>query len=360
MGSSFLETYLSPVWTSFSVHLLDSHSMCFQHWRCKLSQLCSTHRCPCDRSILRVSPCCPRSWGCSGDVLCQATWWENGSVDVSQFLAYAEVELLLTQLSLLATLGPSLGPFIAGFIAQNLGWRWIFWILAIINGAQAICYFLFGAETRYIPHPTNEFGHQPKRSWAQNLFYFRRIDPKPLTTRDFLGPLLLAGRLTVIVPTVAYSVVFCFTNVMMAIEIPQTMGQKFELNAQQIGYQFGGMIIGYVLSKLLQDSRLTVLQLCHRRATWWPPFWFLDESKSQTDRPSSKTCISTMVQLSWLCNNHNWNNCLLGPSRQSSTSRVERHTSGWNCHFCVWSSNSDYGSNYLWVTFLDTDCLECG
>ncbi|KAH8706039.1 major facilitator superfamily transporter [Talaromyces proteolyticus] len=35
-------------------------------------------------------------------------------------------------------LGPSVGPVIGGFLSQSKGWRWIFWLLAIIAGVIAI------------------------------------------------------------------------------------------------------------------------------------------------------------------------------------------------------------------------------
>ncbi|KAF5615111.1 hypothetical protein F52700_13571 [Fusarium sp. NRRL 52700] len=47
-------------------------------------------------------------------------------------------------------LGPVLGPIAGGFISANLGWRWTFWILAILSGTNAIICVLFMRET-YAP-----------------------------------------------------------------------------------------------------------------------------------------------------------------------------------------------------------------
>ncbi|OAQ63053.2 major facilitator superfamily protein [Pochonia chlamydosporia 170] len=44
-------------------------------------------------------------------------------------------------------LGPSIGPVIGGFLSQAAGWRWIFWLLAIIAGAVAIISFFVLQET---------------------------------------------------------------------------------------------------------------------------------------------------------------------------------------------------------------------
>jgi multidrug resistance protein len=31
-------------------------------------------------------------------------------------------------------LGPAVGPIAGGYVAENLGWRWVFWIIAIVVG----------------------------------------------------------------------------------------------------------------------------------------------------------------------------------------------------------------------------------
>ncbi|KAJ1793204.1 hypothetical protein LPJ59_004751 [Coemansia sp. RSA 2399] len=35
-------------------------------------------------------------------------------------------------------LGPCLGPLIGGYIGQDVGWRWVFWVLAILGGIMTI------------------------------------------------------------------------------------------------------------------------------------------------------------------------------------------------------------------------------
>ncbi|KAL4963852.1 MFS transporter [Aspergillus stella-maris] len=44
-------------------------------------------------------------------------------------------------------LGPNIGPIAGGFIGQNLGWRWVFWILLIIGGALCLGMECFNRET---------------------------------------------------------------------------------------------------------------------------------------------------------------------------------------------------------------------
>lgn len=47
-------------------------------------------------------------------------------------------------------LGPIIGPVAGGFLASAKGWRWTFWVLAIIAGILTITMLLFMRET-YAP-----------------------------------------------------------------------------------------------------------------------------------------------------------------------------------------------------------------
>ena len=68
----------------------------------------------------------------------------------------------------------------------------------------------------------------------------------PLKASQFFGPLRLLSRCSVSIPTLAHSIVFGFCSVLICVEIPALLGVKFGLNAEQIGLNFIGNIIGYV------------------------------------------------------------------------------------------------------------------
>lgn len=151
------------------------------------------------------------------------------------------IDLVLT-----AVAGPPGGPFIMGFVTEQTGdYRWIYWVLAIINGIQFIAYIFLGPETRYIRRGVEHRGSAFKQEYMQ----FRRIDPNPFSFYDFVQPLSLFKYPTIVIPTCAYSIVFGFSSVLMTVEIPQLFVPKFGFDSQQIGLQFIGIIIGSVVGE---------------------------------------------------------------------------------------------------------------
>jgi MFS family permease len=143
---------------------------------------------------------------------------------------------------------PPSGPFIMGFVAYHTGtWTWIYWILAITNGVQFILYFFFSPETLYV---RNRAMPSASRSpFRREYLSFGKIGPFPLTARTFFTPFKLFAYPNILIPTIAYSIVFNFTSVLLTVEIPQLFTPKFGFNAQQIGLQFIGMIIGSVIGE---------------------------------------------------------------------------------------------------------------
>ncbi|KAL6414493.1 mfs transporter [Ilyonectria robusta] len=145
----------------------------------------------------------------------------------------------------MVTLGVPIAPFIFGFVALRVGYRWIYWTLAITNTVQFIVYFFIGPETRYIS------GQRKKEapSVLQRYIGFSRIDPTPLTLRDFVQPLFFVTRLCVVIPAVAHAMVFLWSSVVITIEIPQLYPEKFGFNTQQVGLQNVGPIVGTILGE---------------------------------------------------------------------------------------------------------------
>ena len=187
--------------------------------------------------------------------------------------------------TLMVTIGVPMGSFIFGFVAYNIGWRWIYKILAIVsdtlyptvlnhitdpssqqvNGVQFILYVFLGPETRYLRQGVEHRGSDIK----QEYFSFRRIDPTPLRFWDFIQPLAMGRHVSVLLPALAYATVFLLASVLITVELPQLLQEKWSLNSQQIGYLFISIVIGSIIGEqlggVLSDTWMK------RRAAKLPP-----------------------------------------------------------------------------------------
>ncbi|KOS42183.1 hypothetical protein ACN38_g6923 [Penicillium nordicum] len=148
--------------------------------------------------------------------------------------------------TLMVTLGVPAAPFIFGFVALRVGYRWIYYILAIVNAIQFVLYLFFGSESLYVRSnvPSNNVV-----AAKQSLFGFSRIDPTPLKLWDFFQPLSYVMKSCVIIPAVAYAMIFLWGSIALTIEISHIYPAKFGFNTQQVGLQFLGIIIGSVIGE---------------------------------------------------------------------------------------------------------------
>jgi Major Facilitator Superfamily. len=106
-------------------------------------------------------------------------------------------------------------------------------------------YLFLGPETRYIGSGINN----PKADWKKEYISLRRIDPSPMTAYEFVHPLTLVRHPSIVIPAVAYAMVFLFGSILATVEVPSLLQVKFGLNAEQLGLQFLGVIIGSVIGE---------------------------------------------------------------------------------------------------------------
>ncbi|KAL3440620.1 major facilitator superfamily domain-containing protein [Aspergillus insuetus] len=151
--------------------------------------------------------------------------------------------------TLMVTLGVPSTPFIFEFVVTKVRYRWIYWSLAIVNGVQTVLYFFFGAETLYTGARDEQ--RKAKQPSFRDSVTIKRLDPRPLTLAEFVRPLSLAMRPCVLLPSIAYAMVFLCASILIAIEIPEIFPEKFGLDAEQLGLQNLAMIIYSGIGELI-------------------------------------------------------------------------------------------------------------
>ncbi|KAL1846962.1 hypothetical protein Daus18300_014092 [Diaporthe australafricana] len=166
--------------------------------------------------------------------------------------------------TIFVTLGVPVAPFIFGFVALRVGYRWIYYILAIVNAIQLILYFFLGPESRYIRGSQAPADESNKSDFKKQYMSFRRIDKTPITWYDFVEPLALAARPCVLLPAVAYAMEFLWTSIMTTVEIPQLFPELFGFNTQQNGLQMISVIVGTIVGEQI-GGRASDLWMSTRR-----------------------------------------------------------------------------------------------
>jgi multidrug resistance protein len=147
-----------------------------------------------------------------------------------------------------AIFGPSIGPIAGGYITPAAGWRWTFWVLAIMSGVMAIVILFFTQETypyilleRKTKRLREETGNPNLRSaldtgrTPRDLFAFSISRPLKM----LLSPIVFSLSLYA---AVVYSYLYlCFTT------FEVVFGSQYGFSSGQSGVATLGLGIGAVL-----------------------------------------------------------------------------------------------------------------
>lgn len=175
--------------------------------------------------------------------------------------------------TVMVTLGVPIGPLIFGFVTFRVTYRFVFWILAVTNGVQFILYFFFGPETLYLRSEDvpPSYVSEKDTGFVEKYLNFRRVDPRKLTVRDYFEPLRMITRPCAVLPALAYSTVFLFGSVLTTSEIAQLFDEKFNLNTEQIGLQFIGVIVGSLLGEQVGGALSDMWMRRRKKKIWHEP-----------------------------------------------------------------------------------------
>lgn len=141
------------------------------------------------------------------------------------------------------------GPFFMGFVQYHAGTKWIYFTFAIMNFIQFILW-IFADETVYVRQTES---HIPKitKGGLKNWLGFRKQTEKEVNWAIFIRPLKQAVNYNVAMAVIAASVTFCYANILLVVEMPQTFGVLFHLNAQQLSLHYIALIVGSIIGELL-------------------------------------------------------------------------------------------------------------
>ncbi|KAH7136425.1 major facilitator superfamily domain-containing protein [Dactylonectria macrodidyma] len=74
----------------------------------------------------------------------------NGGGSIADIFPQEKRGAVMAAFSVGPLLGPIIGPVVGGFLSDEKGWRWVFWVVAIVSGAISIA-MLFTMRESYAP-----------------------------------------------------------------------------------------------------------------------------------------------------------------------------------------------------------------
>ncbi|KAI4159498.1 MAG: hypothetical protein LQ342_006577 [Letrouitia transgressa] len=147
-------------------------------------------------------------------------------------------------------LAPVVGPIVGGYVAEDLGWRWVFWLLTIFSGVISICAIPILKET-YEPYLLqrkaaklrNSTGNdllQPKASKkASARMVFWRAITRP-SKMFFLSPVIFGL-------SVYIGVVFGYSYLLFA-TFAEIFQQQYAFSEGEVGLVYLGLFIGMMVA----------------------------------------------------------------------------------------------------------------
>ncbi|KAI8059316.1 major facilitator superfamily domain-containing protein [Gongronella butleri] len=128
-------------------------------------------------------------------------------------------------------IGPAVGPLVGGYVNQYLGWRWIFYLMAILGAATTIANVLFLKETLY---------RDPNDPLPSGLARFK-FNP--------FASLKLLGTWELFISAIPQSVIFGWFYLLVT-SLPIAFGEIYHFNSGTTGLLFLASGIGNCLGSI--------------------------------------------------------------------------------------------------------------
>ncbi|KAL8742888.1 MAG: hypothetical protein Q9190_004695 [Brigantiaea leucoxantha] len=146
-------------------------------------------------------------------------------------------------LSLAPLLGPCLGPIAGGYISQSIGWRWIFWLAAVLAAGIEIAFVLFFRET-YKVHLLREKARN-LRKHTGDASYQSEHDEDMSVKSFFTSSILRPVRMMILSPMILFlslyvSVVFAYTYIMFT-TMTEVFQSRYGFSTGSAGLTFLGL-----------------------------------------------------------------------------------------------------------------------
>ncbi|GAB7352450.1 hypothetical protein MBLNU459_g2861t1 [Dothideomycetes sp. NU459] len=212
-----------------------------------------------------------------------------GAAVVSDLYFFHERGRYMGIWTVFVTNGAHVAALIGGPITKYLGWRWCFWIPAIILAANWLVNVFCLPETLY--HRDNRTGVSSQResySWIRLLSFNAPSQKRRMRVWDFTHTFYMLRYPSVFLPGIYYSISFGLGSVLFAVTGSAAFGGIYHFNPVGIGLAIGlstfvGTLLGEVCAGPVSDRLIYLYMKNHngeavpeaRLQAMWPGFILL-------------------------------------------------------------------------------------
>ena len=186
------------------------------------------------------------------------------------------------------TNGAHVAAVAGGFTALDIGWRWCYWIPAIIVAVNWLVNLFCLPETLYYRDNKRGQSLQPTHSWAQLLTFRGVYIKRKLRLWDITHVFTMLKYPSILFPTIYYSISFGLGSVLFAVTGSAAFGAIYHFNTAQVGMAIGlstfaGTLLGELSAGPVSDRVLYLYTKRHggvpkpeaRLQATWPGFILL-------------------------------------------------------------------------------------
>ncbi|KAL9033315.1 MAG: hypothetical protein Q9214_007573, partial [Letrouitia sp. 1 TL-2023] len=150
-------------------------------------------------------------------------------------------------------LGPSLGPVAGGFLAEAAGWRWIFWLLAIIGGLMTILTFVFLRET-YAPKLLRDKARRLQKETGRDQ-YKSKLETNLPARQIFIRAITRPSKMLIFSPIVLglstyMALVYSYIYLLFT-TFPMVFESQYAFSTGTVGLAYLGMGIGMAAASII-------------------------------------------------------------------------------------------------------------
>ncbi|KAK4206665.1 putative mfs multidrug protein [Rhypophila decipiens] len=176
----------------------------------------------------------------------------NGGGTIADLIAQEKRGGVIAIYALGPILGPVIGPVAGGYLVAGRGWRWVFWVLAMIGGFFTIISFLFLRETyptvllkRKTDRLIKETGNTQLRSKRDS-----GLTAKQLFIRAILRPSKILILSPIVLVTSLYTGVVYGYQYLMFATFTSVFQEQYGFPTNSVGLTFLGIGVGSLLGLL--------------------------------------------------------------------------------------------------------------